>query len=584
MSRRKPGRRRPESPSARPPEHALLLRAAWMISPLLALLATAVSAFLYSQITSPQSMLGAMSKAEYYALDPRGERPQTDGYPRVRWTDVARARDEALAAHPDRSAHVAIARLLQLTADICQGKQDPLKAIETARSYAVHDPQNLVVRLAEVILADQAATARVASADWPALPSPLERFERMRAVMEAAPRVRHTTLYHTVFTTVWRDVLRRYIRRPDVAASIAAAIPPYQVSPYRLALPLIQQRLTALAVELRAAGQPAAADTCAGWAGRLLLDLMAAETDSGTRLLCADLLADVLGRGSSAAERLVQLRADLFAAAARHAVDKSDFVDGNALDAGAYNAALRSLVGACAFLLSALGAAALLAVTGAAGVVRAVIRRNRPATSVVAEERRMPLYAKMAVAILPTLFAALLLIANLAMYGWRAAGWGVLCAFVVGVTGATAAAVLAGLSVLAGRPAQRWRLLATVALALMAVAVTAVPAPAATSAYRAVDLAVGAAWLLIAGTLAVLAAAVLLTPARWRTLARAAVFVWCLNAVLGLVVFQFHRVADRHYQQTVVAGRLDEFTARLGPDWQEKYLGPARRTLTAGNP
>ena len=248
----------------------------------------------------------------------------TDDYPRTRWTDVERARDEALAAHPDRPAHFAIARLLELTAKVGQGRRDPLEAVEAAKTDAAQDPQNFVGRLAQAVIVDQRAIVGTGVGGGPTAPMPLDRFERMRAVVEAIPRARHATLYNAAFTAKWREVLQRYIRRPDMAVSLAVTIPAYPVTEHYTTLPLIQRWVTDLAAELRAEGRSEAADICIGWLGDLLLGLIDAEPDSGTRLLCADLLADALGRESAAAQSLVKLRDDLHASAVRAPIDKAD--------------------------------------------------------------------------------------------------------------------------------------------------------------------------------------------------------------------------------------------------------------------
>jgi hypothetical protein len=136
--------------------------------------------------------------------------------------------------------------------------------------------------------------------------------------------------------------------------------------------------------------------------------------------------------------------------------------------------------------------------------------------------------------------------------------------------------VLAGVTTKQAAPRTRLRLVVTALLALTPILIIAAPSPITTRGHRWLDLAVGATWLIVLLAVVLVLAAVLLSSARLRTIASIAALTWCLSIGGAFVAYQFHRQADRRYQQTVVAGRLDEITARLGPDWQDNYLTPAR--------
>jgi hypothetical protein len=169
-----------------------------------------------------------------------------------------------------------------------------------------------------------------------------------------------------------------------------------------------------------------------------------------------------------------------------------------------------------------------------------------------------------------------LVIASLSTHGNHSTSWAVTIAVDVITAGALIAVALAGVSTVLNNTKLRRRLALSAVPALAAILLALVPPPVIARSYRWLDLVIGAPWILILLPAAIVISACLLSPARLRTVAAAAGLVWCLNITAAFVALQVHRTADKRYQQTVVAGRLDEITARLGPHWQEQYLGPVR--------
>ena len=100
-----------------------------------------------------------------------------------------------------------------------------------------------------------------------------------------------------------------------------------------------------------------------------------------------------------------------------------------------------------------------------------------------------------------------------------------------------------------------------------------------TRAYRRLSLTVGISWIVFLGPVIVTTAALLVSPAKWRTIATSAALVAFVNIVVATAIFPLHGMADKHYQRTVVTGRFDEITARLGPNWEETYLAPVEQAL-----
>jgi putative effector of murein hydrolase LrgA (UPF0299 family) len=173
---------------------------------------------------------------------------------------------------------------------------------------------------------------------------------------------------------------------------------------------------------------------------------------------------------------------------------------------------------------------------------------------------------------------------NLASYGCYSTVWAVVAAASGLAAGALTACLLASAWPEGGVAAPRRRIVAGAALIVLALLPGILPAPVVARLVRGADIAVG----IVPAAIVVIAVAglagVLISRARLRTLAAVAVLTWCANIVCALVVHQVHRAADRTYQQSAAAGKLDEFSARLGAGWQDKYLGPVRKLLAKDEP
>jgi hypothetical protein len=539
---------------------------------LTAALAAMVTALVMAQAFSARSMLSAILRTEASNLPWNGP--------------VSRLR-AALQKDPRIVNRVAVDQLMKWLNAAVRGSRSVDQAVSTGSQFFRSDSQNLVARLSQATLLDLQVTSNDA-----ATPDALHRFEQFREVIDGPSPSTRTTLYNTELTKLWRGVLEEHFTRPDVAASQAGYVPYVEIgdssvgpiSIHFAALPHIQHRLCGLADELRAQGRQDAADTCLRWIADLSLGLTDAETDVGTRLLGADLLAracramppsDSPYAPAQAAKQLERLRTDFHARARAAPVDVCDqaFTSRRAINPEAYRAAFHRLLFAGMLALFALGAAALFFTALLGMAIKAALRR---AEGQPPSEKRLPIYVKPVIALLPSFAVALLAVANVSEHGPYSSGWGLMTAVAAITAGALVAIVAAGVTTKQAAPRARLRLVITALVALAAILVIAVPSPITTRGHRWLDLAVGATWVFVFLAVALVLAAVLLSSLRLRTIAAAAALVWCSSIAGALVGYQFHAQADRRYQQAVVAGRLDEITARLGPDWKDKYLTPAR--------
>jgi hypothetical protein len=529
-------------------------------------LATLASAVLFAQILDREGMLAAAMRSESHGLN---------------LPDLSAARDAAIRPHPKAAPHAALARLFRLLTQVDEGTRDTVEAEAEARQEMAADPDNLVTRLAGATVLDLASAENAGQSG--STTAPAVRFDAFRAIVDSEPPARRATLYNAELTATWHDVVKRFMKRPDVAASFAAAWPHYAITNQYAALPVIQRRLSELSAELRKAGHIEAAERCTRWIARLMLALIDADPDAGTRLLCADLLARSLDPQSPAACSLRRFQDDFTAVAEAAPIDVCDqaWSPTPAVVPSAYKWAFYSLVFACGLAMIAMGGAVLFAVSCVAALVVAIVLRGQPDAIGV---RRPPVYVRLASAALPPFAITAVCVAYLNGYGMYSQTWALvtgLCAFAVGTLLAVA---LANLNAASDQSAVRRRVMIVILLASLGVLLAIAPPPVVTRACRALDVTIGTRWILLPGLAALIVAAIAVGPARFRAIASAAAMVWCLNACIAVAVLQFHRSADSRYQQAVVAARLDEVPARLGPDWQKKYLKAAQDAYDINKP
>lgn len=569
MSRRRPSRSRHLRESTKPPDRRPH-EASWAGTLLIAASAALFGIITYAQLTSPTSMLSAITRLDMRRLNTPAA-PGAAAHPT--WDDVAASRDAAIRALPSAGAHFALGRLLELVVDVHRGRRPAHAGVTEAGPLLRQDNANLVARLAYATLVDLQGHAP----DKPAI----ERFEALRSIVDGEPPTKVATLYNSDFTHAFHEVLTGYVRRPDVAAAMARSVPHGLILEHYAALPMIYQRLEDLEADLGAAGHADAAQRCNRWMARAASGLIASEADAGTRLLCVELLAELCRRSTtnpSAVERLRRLRADFHAHAQAAPMDlcDQDLTPQPAVAVSAYNAAFGRLAFAGALIMIALGAAALFVLVSLASLVQAALRR---ASAPAAEERRCPVYVKPAIALLPACSAALLILATLRTSGVDSQTWVAFLAADCITTGALLAIALAGVITVTNTASARVRLAGSALIALAFVLLAAIPPQAVTQAHRWSDRISGTAWIFALLPITVVVWLVWLSPARLRTIASAAAIVSCLNIAAGFACLQAHRAADNHYQQTAATARLDEFSARLGPDWHQQYLAPAQQAL-----
>lgn len=529
-----------------------------------------VGAIVFAQIGSFRSLLGAMRGLESRRLNPDSADWPAGG---PTWRDVYSAWDKVIQTHPDLRRHLAVQGLLRSVVQVQREGPDssPDEDLIRRQDVAV-DGDNLLARLAYAVLADMRSPA-----SQPGGPSAAARYAAMRDVVSGRGAWRWSTLYNAGFTRAFTTVMQRYFTRPDVAVALARVYPHNRLDEHYSALPIIQRRVLALAGQLRGEGDEAAADACVGWMGDCLLGLIESEPDGGTRLLCAELLAGCVDPESDAAGDLRRLKADYHAHADAAPMDRVGGSGQPAVDPAAYRAAFRSLLAVCALALIAVGAglACLMACAGAM-MVPARGRGRGPESTDVEPRRSRP--ARVGVALAPSVVAVALVLAafpdrGLPSQSWAVAIVGAMLAF--GLLGSVATAVLRA----PGGHSTIGRGIGSVLASVIPMIVFVVPPVTVTRLCGTIDTTIGTALLFGTALFLIGVAAMLISPASFRALGAAAALVCLVGSTSAFVCGQYHHALDKRYQSSVVEGRRDEMSARLGADWPDRYLGKARAAL-----
>jgi hypothetical protein len=558
-----------------------------------AALAALASAVVFLWLFNPLSMLGAATRSEFETLGQRSAR-KTGGVllqEGLSWGDLIAAANTEFRNNPERAAQGAVSRLLHILRDVDRGYRIAPDALPDAQAEAGADAGNLVARLAVATLVDISNAPTTLPGEVG--PAAMKRYEAVGAVIEDGEPAAIATLHNDELTKTWYGVVKRFVKRPQVAASLAVCFPHDRTEVQFETLSVIQERLLGLAEELRKAGQNEEADRCIRWIAQLMIGLMKADMDAGTRLLCADLLARSLKDRPAVAEPLARMRQDFHAAASAAPIDICDqsFSQIPSVAPGEYRQAMGSLL--FIGVLVAMGAGAAVAFVFsfvAAGMARLI----RPAGAAIEGEAKLRRTVRMISSLIPSLILGGFFVGWFEKYGMFSELWGCVVAASLLAGGVICAVVSAGwMTERRGRdqssvgppwPTGTRRNLLPVIPGVLAALPVLLPPPVIAWLAREVELRVSIGWVLLPGLCLLVAVAMVGSPARWRTIAVAAAMAWCVNLTAALLVLPYHQIADVRYQKAVVSGRFDEITARLGADWEDKYLKPVKDAFALDRP
>ncbi|GJQ27054.1 MAG: hypothetical protein HBSAPP02_20860 [Phycisphaerae bacterium] len=257
----------------------------WKRNILYAALAALVSAGFIYQLTRPHSLLGGILGWELERIDDASRDGAATRTGAITWAGLFAQLERKMPTLPDARPRAGTAQLIAAVEAVQRGKI--LAAVAAERFAPAEDAAtfNLVARLAYAWIRDRATP--------PHSPDPIARFHAMAAVLDAQPPATTSTLYNDPLHDAWRDVLQTAIRRQDVIASCVRNYRHFDIREHYAALPTIHATLTALARDLHSAGHTPQAETTRQWLDRAYMGLIDNERDYATRLLAAELLADV---------------------------------------------------------------------------------------------------------------------------------------------------------------------------------------------------------------------------------------------------------------------------------------------------
>lgn len=528
-----------------------------------AALASLASAVFLFDVLRPTSFLSAVRGVEVSAIS------------RATWDKIYDEYRSRLSTDPVVRTHDSVSRLLSLLIEVERGWRTAAEALPAAALPLDVDRDNLVSRLTYAVLEDH----QVAPAGGATRP-PMDRFAAIKRIVVGEHPATVARLYNEEFTQAWHEVLKKYSKRADVAASLATSLDHYQIVDQYAALPMLQQRLTQIAAELRAQGHSTEADTCIRWIGQTLLGLIESEKDAGTRLLCVELLQAMNGPDPQLGADLAGLRDTYHTRASAAPIDPTHSFRPPVTDRHLFRRTWNLFIAAITVFITSIGALIALVIAGVALAVRSIAGKKNVPTPIPDPQsilgpavRGAACAALMAMACVRASSDGAYSVAWAALLSWAIIVWSALTVALVMSSGSTS-----------GRTPQSRRL-GMIALAMLAIWILAAWDPASLALFlRRVDLATGNFTIVLVALGMVAFATLFLVLKDWRALARSAAIVWMATALSALAVLQFHRIQDDRWMNHAAQARLDEFPARLGPDWQDQYLKSARTAYDMNKP
>lgn len=550
----------------------------WLKTFLISILAGFISLVVVLQLSASTGMMNAILRTELRALVDRSDRPTrllSQGQPT--WDQFAARLKVVLANDPNVKRHDAVNQLQTL---LTKEPSDPDLSLLVQQLPTVleADGDNLVTGLTAAFLYQKHREQSTPDSDA------LSRYKSVKDWIMRNGASRRTRLYKKEYSAAWHSALEPFIHREDVRMNLSIRMPSQYSSTYDDhfgGLPILCDELRRLSQALHQEGHTVEAVQCEQWLTRLTLGLLEHETDAPTQLLCARLLLGARGSNSAVApiRKLVESYHQHADSAPRDLTDQSFVSLGEAaVDPEKYLNAFGGLV--IVALLCCLAAGCLLLLIFLTPFAMLTGKTVEPGSTQVTKLRW---YGKWLALLLPSLLPCGIL-ATRANGAFYSVIWIILAFVVTLFLGALYTIVCAGFFEKAKHETHRWRTIGTTVFPLLLLVLLVLSPAFVTSIYRKLDLLIGSLVILVPTFITMVVACILIGSARLRTIASTAALAWCVNISAALAVLQYHRWADLRHQKAVVELCKDEFAARLGDDWREKYLTPVRNALKLETP
>lgn len=521
-------------------------RVGWKTTILLAALAVATIAVFFWQMLRDTSFLSAITGIETR---------------RLRSSNIFAEFDAKFAAQSCANRHRVVKGLLGAVIDIDRGKLTAPSILQLARQVEANDAENAVSRLALAYIAEASIRDRSVS----------ERFEAIRQVMEAQPPAASSRIYKRERMQTWLETLGAHIQRADVRANLTQEMDlDRDVHEHNAALPIICRRLAELCGSNSDLSQ-ANRDKCRLWLLAALTELMDSEPDSGTRLLCAELVSRVLDSDTSAHNQTESLVSSFKTDACAARPELTDMMRAPTPCQRSYRRVVDSFAAGLSMGLAGIGSAICWLILGALG-------RMTGGGSFASNNVNGKPPSLLALAGLPTMIAATILL-QLSRDGPFSESWILLAAIVSMLGGIFSPIVLSftfgRVSALAWQ--RRYLFHFSVCLAVVAALAIAPSYPSWWAKRLGGTLNFGIVLAVIMTVL--IAVSVMTAGVSMRRIASSAMRSWAVLMCLSVMILAVHQYWDGEYLSGITAARMDEVTARLGPDWKERYLTEAEKAV-----
>jgi len=518
-------------------------RTGWKNTILFTALALVASVVFFWQILRETGFLSAISGAETRA---------------IRSANVFADFDAKFSAQPVANKHRAVKGLLGAVVDVDRGKLNAGGIVQVAREVAGSDSENRVSRLALAYIVDSSMRDRPLT----------ERFEAIRQIMEAQPPAAVSRIYKRERQRTWYETLAPHIKRADVRVNLTGEMDlDRDVHEHFAALPVISSRLAEFFGPKSQLAEPDRAK-CRDWLVRTLIELIQSEPDSGTRLLCAELASKAFEANSPTSNRIGSLVSSFKVAAVAARPDLTDMMRAPTPCPAAYRKTIDSFAAGMSIGLAGLGSA--ICCLGLA--LLSLIAGSAPKS---AEEQTRSVFASTGLAII----IATTIVFRFSLDGPFSEIWVLLAATVSMMAGVLTPIVLSISFNRGGQVILPRRRLIHLAVCLLAVLMLSIPPSYPSWWGKKLGGTLMFGIILTSIFTALIVISVKTSRVSMKGIARSALRSWAVLICLSVVILAVHQYWDNEYLSGITAARMDEVSARLGPDWENHFLADAKKAV-----
>ena len=192
-------------------------KSGWLKTCLWAVLGLALGTVVALHLISRTSMPSAMARVEYHRLtESPGSSSRLLGDGEPVWKQFTAKLSRIRSENEEARQHDALASLMTALVTGREGSTGDEAAVARTDRMLQIDRDNLVARLAVGTLRNRSGQSEPSSSG-----TGLDRFTRLRGIVEQAPGYRHSTLHRQEYFGFWETALEPFVRRRDVKLSLS---------------------------------------------------------------------------------------------------------------------------------------------------------------------------------------------------------------------------------------------------------------------------------------------------------------------------------------------------------------------------